>query len=250
MAADCGSPTPWFFAPSDGWEAERILLPQDETKHARRVLRLEDGDSICVTDGAGRVAACVLAGDVSARAVAGIRDLRTKPRPTPELVVYQAAAKGHKVEDVIDRMTQLGASEIRVFESARSVARYGREKRRKLAVRNEAVARAAAKQSRNPFIPSTSAPISFAQLTSAVRDEPVALVLWEGASVPLHESLPEDAARIALITGPEGGLEDREVEALEEAGATPVSLGGRILRTELASVVAASAVLFRYGCIG
>ncbi|CAN5655090.1 hypothetical protein BH18ACT15_BH18ACT15_05250 [soil metagenome] len=91
--------------------------------------------------------------------------------------------------------------------------------------------------------------MSWGELVARVRDEALVLVLWEEAKIPLRDELGE-AGRVALVVGPEGGLEPGEAEQLGGAGGRLVSLGPRILRTEVAPVVAASAVLFRYGVIG
>jgi 16S rRNA (uracil1498-N3)-methyltransferase len=86
-------------------------------------------------------------------------------------------------------------------------------------------------------------------LTEIAR-ESQALVLWEGADEPLRAHLTDRAERIALVIGPEGGLDTDEADALRAVGGRLVSLGPRILRTELAPVAAAAAILYHYGQLG
>jgi 16S rRNA (uracil1498-N3)-methyltransferase len=76
------------------------------------------------------------------------------------------------------------------------------------------------------------------------------VVLWEGATAPLAGALPEQAAAIRLLVGPEGGFSAAEVEAARGAGAALVSLGPGVLRTETAAMVGAALVLARYGRLG
>jgi 16S rRNA (uracil1498-N3)-methyltransferase len=213
-------------------------------------MRVAPPDVVTVVDGNGRVARCAAARVEDGALVAEVLDSETRRRPPPELVVYQGAAKGHKADEVVEKLAELGIAEVRVYESKRSVARWDEAKVARLNERWAVIARSAAKQSRNPFLTRASAGLSWTQVVREVAAEPAAIALWEQASLPLRTALLEGATRIALVVGPEGGLEPSEAEALADAGAQLVSLGPHILRTENAALVAASAVLFRYGVIG
>jgi 16S rRNA (uracil1498-N3)-methyltransferase len=130
------------------------------------------------------------------------------------------------------------------------VVRWDDGKKGRLEQRWQSIARSAAKQSRNPWMIRTGAPLAWAELVARIESEPLAIVLWEEASLPLRTALIESADRVALVVGPEGGLEHSEANVLADAGAQLVSLGQMILRTENAPVVAASAVLYHYGVVG
>ncbi len=226
------------------------MLPADESHHALKVMRVAPPDVVTVADGRGtvaRAAAARVEGDVL---VVEVLESETHRRPKPEIAVYQGAAKGHKNDEVVEKLAELGVAEVRVYESKRSVARWDQAKVARLDERWAAIARSAAKQSRNPFLTRAVAGLSWTQVVREVAREQVAVVLWEEASLPLRTALLQGVERIALVVGPEGGLERSEAEALADAGAQLVSLGPRILRTENAAVVAASAVLFAYGLIG
>ena len=240
---------PWLFAPSSDWLDASIVLPEEESHHAAHVLRLGVGARVAVTDGRGAVAHCTITACDGGRVVAAIDERHHHETSTPQVVVYQAAAKGTRVDDVVDRLAQLGAAETSVFSCRRSVVRWDERKQAALAERWRARARAAAKQSRSPFLMTSGLPLSWSELRERVGREERALVLWERATEPLRAAI-DDARRIALVVGPEGGLTEEEVSDLEAVGAQPVSLGPRILRTENAAAVAASAVLFHHGLIG
>lgn len=171
-------------------------------------------------------------------------------RQRPQVVVYQGTAKSSKVDSVVERLAELGVAETYAFESARSVVRWDEPKVKRLDERWAVIARSAAKQSRNPFVMGTKAGLDFSDLLARVGSEPLAACLWEEASLPLRTALMSPAERVALVVGPEGGLERAEAEALADAGAQLVSLGPRILRTENAAFAATSALLFHYGLIG
>lgn len=227
-----------------------ISLPPDESHHALKVMRVAPPDVVTVTDGRGTVARCAAARVEGDLLVVEVLESRTHRRPRPEIVVYQGSAKGHKADDVVERLAELGAAEVRVYESKRSVARWDEAKVARLNDRWAAVTRSAAKQSRNPFLTRAVAGLSWTQVLREIAREPLAVVLWEEASIPLRTALLDGAERIALIVGPEGGLEPAEAEGLADTGAQLVSLGPHILRTENAGLVTASAVLYRYGLIG
>jgi 16S rRNA (uracil1498-N3)-methyltransferase len=243
--------TYWFIASPTAWQESQVLLDAEETHHAVHVLRLGPTDTpIFVSDGKGTVARCSVGNVDGGRLVAKIEESHRHPRPQPEIVIYQAASKGSKIDDTIDASGQLGVASLWVFESSRSVVRWTADKREKLAARWEALARGAAKQSRNPFVLETGPPRSWGELIDSISREPFAVTLWENAPTPLRQALPVAAGRIALVVGPEGGFSPEEAAALATAGAAPVSLGSRIFRTEMAPVVACSALLWHYGLIG
>jgi 16S rRNA (uracil1498-N3)-methyltransferase len=241
---------PWFIAPADDWRTSDITLPTSESHHALRVMRVTPPDVITVTDGAGRVARAAVKGDIEGRLVAEILEQKTHRPPRPRVAVYQGAAKGNKVDDVVERLAELGIAETWVYSSSRSVVHWDDDKAQKRGERWRTIARSAAKQSRSPFVMETGAPLSWTELVRRVAREQLPIVLWEEATLPLRTALLKQPDRIALVVGPEGGLSRDEAEELATGGAQLVSLGPRVLRTENAPVVAASALLWHYGVIG
>lgn len=244
------SAAPWFFAPPDQWGQDEVRLPIEESHHATRVLRISPPDLLTITDGKGIVARCCASRIEDDRLVAEILE-RDERRPLrPEIVVYQGAAKGTKVDDVIERLAELGTAEVSVYGSSRSVVKWDRKKIDKLEERWSAIARSTAKQSRNPYAIRAGGGLSWTELLRRVAREPLAVVLWEEAMLPLRTALSGSADRVALVVGPEGGLTKEEAEELADAGAQLVSLGPQILRTQNAPVVAVSALMYHYGLIG
>ncbi len=241
---------PWFIAPPEGWGTDEIVLSPEESHHALKVLRVKVPDLITITDGRGTVAHASAARVEDGCLIAAIVERHERRAPTPEIVVYQGAAKGAKLDAVVERLAEVGAAECWVFSSERSVVKWDAAKEKRMGERFEALAASAAKQSRNPYVMTTGVPISWTELLRRVAREPLALTLWEEADLPLRTGFEAAAKRIALIVGPEGGFTREEAEALAEHGSLLVSLGPRILRTENAALVATSALLFHHGLIG
>ncbi len=211
---------------------------------------MADRDPVVVTDGLGGLAQCVVAGERDGLVVAELV-AKTEQRPlSPAVAVYQAGGKGAKLDEVVDRVAELGVAELCAFESRRTVVKWDAAKRARLAERWAHVARSAAKQARNPWVLVTGEPVGWSEMVRRVAAEPLALVLWAEAALPLRAALSDRSARIALVVGPEGGFTRAECEELARVGAQLVSLGPRILRTEVAPVVAASVLLWHYGLIG
>lgn len=241
---------PWFFAPRENWRSNEVELPADESHHAVKVMRISPPDVLTVTDGKGAVARCAAARVETGRLFAEVLETNEHRRPRPEVVVYQGAAKGHKVDDIVERLAELGTAEVWVYESSRSVVKWDRAKIDKLTERWAAISRSVVKQSRNPFLMQAGGGLSWTELLRRVAREPLAIVLWEDAMLPLRTALSGPADRVAVIVGPEGGFAREEAEQLADAGAQLVSLGPQILRTQNAPVVGVSALLYHYGLIG
>ncbi len=241
---------PWFVAEPDRWSDDLITLDAEESHHALKVLRVSPPDIVTVADGHGRVARCSVEKATEGQCLVRALEVTKHRKPRPEVVVFQGAARGAKVDSAVERLSEIGVSEVWVYSSSRSVVEWDERKLENLSRRWRSLARSAAKQSRSPWLPRAGGGLSFTELSRKIAREPYAVVLWEEASLPLRTAFVSEADRIALVVGPEGGLERSEAEALADAGAQLVSLGPRILRTENAAVAAAAAVFYHYGLIG
>ena len=240
---------PWFIAP-EGWSGTEVVLPVEESRHALKVVRVKPPDVITVIDGKGTVARAAAARVEGDRLVAEILEQEERRPLKPQIVVYQGAAKGSKNDDVVERLAEIGVAETWMYASARTVVRWDAPRLERLSARWTTLARSAAKQSRNPYVMEVGGGLSWTELLRRVAKEPFTVVLWEGASFPLRTALIGPADRVALVIGPEGGLERAEAEALADAGGQLVSLGPRILRTENAALVATAALQYHFGVIG
>lgn len=240
---------PWFFADPGDWTSARVTLSEEETHHATKSLRISPPDVITVTNGRGRIAHCAVM-SVDPRLEAEILDDSFREPVRPRVRIYQGASKGGKLDEVVEKLAELGVDQVCSFASERSVVRWDEDKIERLNQRWAAIARSASKQSRNPHVLRAVAGLSWDELLVKVKGEPLALTLWEEASLPMRTALEGSVDSIALIVGPEGGFTRTEAEALADSGAPLVSLGPNILRTENAALVGASAILYHYGLIG
>lgn len=245
---------PHFLVPPAAVSDDRVVLRGDDAHHLRVVLRAGPGDLVSVADGTGsllqtRVVRAPADGhDAAGDVVLRIEARMHVPAPRPSLTVVHALPKGRKLDDVVQRLSEVGVDRLVPVHSARSQVRLTPVKAGKAVQRWRAVALAAAKQSRRarPLIVD-----DVGEWADAWPEAVPAVVLWEEATTPLRECLTgvgvAGAESLWLGVGPEGGLTADEARG---PGPVPASLGPVILRTETAALVAASLVLGAVGRLG
>lgn len=205
--------------------------------HLARVLRVRPGTTIVAFDGDGREAT----GRVSGVDEDGVWLELAEPaavsrEPARALTLAVALLKGDKLADVVRMGTELGVVAFQPFVARRcDVRELSSAKRARL----ERVASEAARQSGRARIPNVAPASPAAALEwagAALVADPTAALAWR--------DLPEfEGDVLTVITGPEGGLTDEEVERFEARGALAVRLGARVLRAETAPIAAAAAWL-------
>ena len=225
---------------------ELAIVDGDEGFHAANVRRIRSGEELDLGDGAGTVAHVVVEDVAKGRLSARVLGRRTVAPPTPTVTVVQALPKSDRSELAIELATEAGADAFVAWQSDRCVARWdGAAKVDKGLRRWQAVARAAARQSRRPYVPPVTSLVSTTGLTDllgAAGESTVVLVLHESAAEPLSASRLDGAESLTLIIGPEGGIGDDELAALRAAGGVAVRLGPSVLRTTSAAAVALGAL--------
>src|SRR4029079_10916898 len=208
---------------------EPAVVDGDEGFHAANVRRIRSGEELDLGDGAGTMAHCVVEDVGKARLTACVLKRWTVEPGTPTVTVIQAIPKSDRSELAIELATEAGADAFVAWQAARCVARWDGGRADKGLRRWRAAARAAARQSRRPHIPSVSGVVSTSDLVADVREAVTAgatvLALHESAVEPFATLPLAQAVSLLLVVGPEGGISDEEIAALSEAGATVVRLG-------------------------
>lgn len=231
----------------DAGPGDHVDLPDEARGHLERVLRLRAGADLVVADGQGREATAHLAGP-SAELVGAVVH---HPAPDRDLHLVQALAKGRKTDDIVRSATELGVDRITLVASQRSVTKVDASKQARAADRWRSVARAAAEQSRRPWLPVVEGPVSVDALVASWT-APITGVIGhpaaKGSITPLLGDIASmgDCQVVAAI-GPEGGWDDGEVAALETAGLIAVRLGPSVLRTEHAGHALCAILAFVLG---
>ena len=236
-----------FFVEPEELSQELVVLTGENAQHAR-VLRLKEGEQVLLCDGGGREALCVIQ-STSGPELKVLEYMDSQTEAAVQVSVYMAFSKGDKLEHVIQKATELGAYEIVAFPSGRCVSRPDDKSLGKKLERWQKIAASAAEQSGRGRIPEVLTLGSYKEALERASKADKALLFYENErATTLRMALEEGTFRtVSLLTGPEGGLEEKEVRQAMEAGLRVCTLGKRILRCETAPLCALSAVMYAAG---
>ncbi len=238
-----------FFVEAQDLSGDTLHLTGENFQHAK-VLRLKPGERMLVCDGQGEEALCrVCQVGASELELEVLERRESETEAKVRVSVYMAFPKADKLEHVIQKATELGAYEIVAFPSARCVSRPDERSLKKKLERWQKIAASAAEQSGRGRIPQVVILDSFKQALERASQADKALLFYENEhAVTLRMALEAGSWNTAsLLTGPEGGLEEAEVEQARKAGFQVCTLGKRILRCETAPLCALSAVMYAAG---
>lgn len=230
----------------------RVTFDARQSRHLSRVLRLEPGDTVIASDGMGRDYTVRLDA-VGPRALGTVLGTATRPVESPlAITLVQAVPKGDKMDGIVRAATELGVARVLPAIAARTIVRLGPGAGTARAERWRRIASEAAKQCGRAVVPEVAVPAPLTACLEAARESDLAVCLWEGEAPPLA-AVCADAGRpvrVAVLVGPEGGLEAAEVDEARRAGWRLASLGPRILRTETAGPSIIAILQARFGDLG
>ena len=176
-------------------------------------------------------------------------ELHESTEPPFDLVLFQALPDKERMELIIQKGTELGVKTIVPLKSKHSISLEEREAIQPKAHRWQLIALKAAKQCRRAIMPEVNPYCSFEKALEQARPLELKLLLLEKEEerlAPLIRGMPPPKS-IALIVGPEGGWDATEVKQAKEKGFFSVGLGGRILRTETATIAACTILQYEWG---
>lgn len=246
---------PRFFIGEGQINADTVTLTGDDAFHISRSLRMAVGEHITVCDGKTNEYDCELvsfSGDVTAKIIS---KKRTASEPPFFACIWQALPKGDKLDTVIQKSVECGASEIRLFESSRCIVRTDPATERKKSDRRQKIALEAAKQSGRGIIPQVFGAVSFDEMLRAAARADIPLFCYEEENtLPLGRALKgfrtelygRESFTVSVVIGPEGGFSESEAGRAAGAGLIPVGLGKRILRTETVSTFLLGALSYEF----
>lgn len=245
--------TPRIFSLQPLWEQQLYSLGEEHQHYLRHVLRIRVGDAVTLFDGSGSdyqgVVERLDARDLAVRiinraAIAG---------KTCRLTLAQALPKGSKMDDIVEKATELGVDRVIPFLSSRSVPKWSVEKASDRVVRWRKIAIEAARRCRRPDIPPIEGVAAYDDmLRMAQRDNAFCrIIFWEegGLSIKsiLHAENGRRADHLFLVIGPEGGFSREEINSARDLGFVVASLGAQVLRVETASLVVLAILQYELG---
>ncbi len=242
-----------FYLAGVGQVGDGMELLPEEAKHAAQVLRLRPGEEIyAVDEGGQRFSAVVERIDRDGCTVRLLEALSSNEAPL-RITLYQGLPKGDKMELIVQKLTELGATAIVPVKMERCVVKLDAKDGLKRSQRLQRIAREAAKQCKRARCLQVFPPQTWKELEGQLAAHDLLLVPWEEAGGLGMAEMYKQRAQVrdlGIVIGPEGGMSAEEVTALEELGAQAIHLGPRILRTETAALAACTMAMLLWGDMG
>ena len=221
-----------------------VCLKDDEYHHMINVMRLRVGDSVVLFCGDGLDYTAQIENISKKEATLRVKEIKQNNSEIGfGLTVYQALAKGEKLSLIAQKLTEIGATGLKVFSSEFCDVKPNTARLDKL---DKVVISASKQCGRSALLNAPESALKFSDLIKEIKKYDVCYLAYENETgLTLHEDLIKHKAlkNVAVIIGPEGGFSNAEAKTLTDSGAVSVSLGGRILRTETAAIFAASVIV-------
>jgi 16S rRNA (uracil1498-N3)-methyltransferase len=217
-----------------------VTITGADVNHIKNVLRMKVGEELAVSNGQdGKEYRCAIRKFHDAAVECELRFIKEDGVELPsKIYLFQGLPKADKLELIIQKSVELGVYQVIPVETKRSVVKLDEKKAKTKTARWQQISEAAAKQSKRGIIPEVKEPVSFKKALELAKDADMKLIPYELAEgMEKTRSLIEGirpGQSIAIFIGPEGGFDEAEIQAAQEAGIEPITLGRRILRTETA----------------
>ena len=242
---------PKFFVKNEQIKDNEITILGEDVKHIANVLRLKKEDEIQI---------CNL--DTKMNYIANINEIdkkyvkckikkieNTNSEIQVNITLYQGLPKADKMEYIIQKNVALGEKKIIPVEMERSIVKFDQKTVEKKIERWQKISEVASKQSGRDIIPKIEIPTNIKKICENINEYDIVLVAYENEEdntlkTELQKIKKTDNLKIAIIIGPEGGIDKKEILQLKEVGAKTITLGQRILRTETASIVVISNIIY------
>lgn len=247
---------PKFFINSNQIENENIIIIGEDVNHIKNVLRMKIDDEItvCNIDDSSNYLAKINEFDKT-KIICKISDkFQSTTESNIKVHIYQGLPKADKMELIIQKSVELGVDSITPVEMKRCVVKLdGKDKIKKID-RWQKIAEVAAKQSGRDLIPKICSVKNVKEISEDFSQFDVVLLCYENEKnlflktvlKEIDVSISNADLKIAVIIGPEGGIDISEVEFMEQKGAKVISLGNRILRTETVALSLLSIIMYEF----
>ena len=243
---------PRFFVKTEQIKEKNITIIGEDVKHIKNVLRKQVGDGIEICNQeTGNTYKCEITEIKEQEIVNTIIEKKASIEDKIKVDIYQGLPKADKMELIIQKSIELGANAIIPVEMKRCVVKLDSKTESKKIERWQKIAESAAKQSGRNTVPEIRRMVKVEDITKLKNEYASIIVCYENEKenyikkelLKLKE-LDNPEMRIAIVIGPEGGLEEKDVEYLKQNGAAIVTLGNRILRTETVALNLLSIIMY------
>ncbi len=236
-----------FFVNKDKIKDNFIFIENSDVNHIKNVLRKNIGDILDIVSDRIRYKAEIIeisSNQIKCKILEKNEDIDKKIN----LTIFQGLAKADKIEYIIQKCTELGVYEIVPTEMKRCVVKLDEKDKSKKIERWKKIAEVAAKQSLRNDILKIEDILSFKSMILNLKNYDLVILAYEKEQdIKLKDvlrNISKDIRNIAVIIGPEGGIDEEEATLLVNNGANQITLGKRILRTETAPVAISAMIMY------
>lgn len=243
-----------YFIPFENWQQATVEITGEDAHHIKRVMRAELADKIICNHPDGNVAICEII-ELKTAVIAKVLEWTTDKHELPiHVTIAQGLPKGNKLDLILQKGTELGASGFILFQAEHSIVKWDEKKLSQKVTRYNKILKEASEQSYRNIIPELNSALSLQELleTIASKYDAVLFAYEAEAKKDSFNSLGKALNklqindRVLICIGPEGGFASEEVELFKQHNAEAVRLGARILRTETASLYALSSISYHF----
>lgn len=242
---------PKYFVDTNQITGNKIKIIGQDVNHIKRVLRLKENEriNICNKDNQKNYIAFIEKMNEDNIICNIIEEKMQNAEPSTYIHLFQGLPKFDKMEYIIEKGTEIGISEITPVQMVRSIVKLDEKRAMGKALRWQKIAEVAAKQSGRDIIPKINNVIKLKTIFEKIKNYDIVLLAYENEQnnklkTVLKQLSSQLDLKIAIIIGPEGGIDDTELELMKQNNVNSISLGNRILRTETASLVLVSNILY------
>lgn len=222
-----------FYVPPSQINNGFAELLDQEAKHASKVMRVREGDTLAIVDGEGGRYKGIIRRITKKSVQVKITDEQHNPRPKPELILGMGIIKKRdRLEFAVEKAIELGAAQVCLFRSDHTIKENVRMDRL------ESIAKSAMKQSLQSHLCKVTMFNSLDEMLNSVAADNILVAhekVEEGnGSINFQEV--QKSEQTLLLVGPEGGFSSDEIKMFVDSGASLISLGKNRLRAETAAV--------------
>lgn len=216
-------------------------LSKDDSYHITKVMRNNLGDKVEVVINK-KLNICEIINIDNNVTVKKIEEIETESELPCHITIAQSLVKEQKMDLILQKCCELGASEIIPVNTTRSIVKLDKKEIKKIE-RWKKIVKEASEQSKRVVIPTINEILSVKELAKLEYDIKILCTVNE-LSTSIKKVLSNDLkdAKIILVIGPEGGFTLEEEKILIDSGYISTSFGNRVLRTETASLYALSII--------
>jgi 16S rRNA (uracil1498-N3)-methyltransferase len=228
---------------------QAIIDDPQEVRHIHNVLRLGEGDPVILFDGEGKEYQASIVRITQEKVILSLKpEAASVPMESPvRIILGVALLKAPKFDWLLQKVTELGVSEVVPFSSSHVVPRWGEGQTESRRARWGKIAAEAAKQCGRAVIPKIHPLHPFGEVLAFDWGQATKILLWEKEKAGSLGETVAHSSEVLVLVGPEGGFSDEEARQAQAAGFQPVHLGPRILRAETAGIAIIALLQFMLG---